>query len=295
METLKQPENKSRQEAARCLRSELFLTVSRLLAVSFLVALAISYANKIILTYEVIFVLIFLFAAFIVGPCIICKLIAKATETAHKLSLLKQGENVNADWGKITVSKNMLHSAVSMILVAVVVCVFSYPYYIKVSSYNSGLQHIEQGDYLGALDELENAGAPYELTYKDSEQLYKYCQARLAYEQYNYIGAEIWADDIEFTYAKELNDDLEEFKDLTAEAKCRHEGQRKAFLNDTVPPKASPKPESVYPYPKDGISDGSDPYNTKDYDDFDTFYDNWYNDFIDYDEAEQYYDEHYWN
>lgn len=167
-------------------------------------------------------------------------------------------------------------------------------------TYNVALQLIDNGSFEKAKTQLEKI---VEFDYKDTDDLIKLCEAHISYDD-GHIGAYMSISDLEFKYQSKKR--REKINAFIEKSRAEYE----AFFDKPVEeskPKSSDNSSSIQPsYGSGGSSgyksgsysyksrsnDDDDEYNVKDYKFAEDFYDDHYEDFFDFDDAEDYFNAH---
>ncbi len=176
-------------------------------------------------------------------------------------------------------------------------------------TYDKALDLISKGSYTEALEVFEDVP----LCYEDREALIKYCKAHEEYDEGNFDRAREMLQGLTFKYLSDpLSRDIQAFMDkIEVEYKERLETtipmtakiERYDFSSavdkytTTTEKRTYTVPWLYVPKDKDYDKDNkkettTDPFNAKDFYNPEDFYDYYYDDFMDYYEAEDYYYEH---
>ena len=159
--------------------------------------------------------------------------------------------------------------------------------------FDQAVEMVMNGNWKGAIETFESLS---QSNYKGARDFYLYCKGKQQYAEgdlkaaYKTVGQ---------TMLKDLTEEQREFiQDYFFE--LDHEYHRKYGYDLPTENKPSSNNSSsssgMGNHPHSSGSNSSsktDPYNAKDYANEDDFWEDYYNDFIDFDEAEQYWDEHH--
>lgn len=188
-------------------------------------------------------------------------------------------------------------SAFSFLLVAVIV--FNISSTIKIDKiYKSAEEYIIQERYKEAADLLKSIE---EEKYKDTVSLITLCKCYLDYEKGR--GADAYYDLKNAVFYWQNSEQLLKIREFENVLQDEHnqyikrmaENARKAYEEKKRIEEAEEKikSKSTSKYVPKYKEDKSDPYNAKDYRNEEDFYDDHYDDFFDYYDAEQYYRDHH--
>ena len=170
-----------------------------------------------------------------------------------------------------------------------------------VNKYNRALQLIDSDSYKDAKKELQKI---VEFDYKDTDDLIKLCEAHISYDN-GCCGVYFDIDDLDFEYqTKERKDKINAF---IKKSKLEYEAYFDKLVDDSKPKNpdnsASSQPSDSsgnsssyksksYSYKPRRKDSDYDEYNVKDYKFAEDFYDDHYEDFFDFDDAEDYFNSH---
>ncbi|MBQ0083538.1 MAG: hypothetical protein KBS52_02080 [Clostridiales bacterium] len=168
-------------------------------------------------------------------------------------------------------------------------------------AYNNALHLIDNDSYKAAKTELEKIA---EYDYKDTDDLIKLCEAHISYEGGS-SGAYMLIDDLKFEYqTKERLDKInafieksraeykEFFDKLVEESKAQHSDSSASSQPSYSSSSSSTYKSKSYSYKSRSNDDDYDEYNVKDYKFAEDFYDDHYEDFFDFEDAEDYFNAH---
>ena len=170
-----------------------------------------------------------------------------------------------------------------------------------VNTYNNALQLIDNDSYKTAKKELEKIA---EFDYKDTDDLIELCEAHISYDE-GCTGAYMKIDDLDFEYqTKERRDKInafieksraeykEYFDKLVADSKPKNPDNSTISQPSYSSGSSSTYKSKSYSYKSRSNDDDYDEYNVKDYKFAEDFYDDHYEDFFDFDDAEDYFNAH---
>lgn len=168
------------------------------------------------------------------------------------------------------------------------------------TDYRKSIEYIEAEQFDEATHILN--GTEY-FSYKDGGTLYYYALAQNAYrnkpKKYEYFTwIKSYLRNIPVDYDGAFKEDIAEFREMFQAEYDRDIASLKAEYDEyqaahaTPKPTATPKPSSGGTYSYGGHSSGGDEYNSDEYSHPDDFYYDHYDDFVDYDEARDYWDEY---
>ena len=173
-----------------------------------------------------------------------------------------------------------------------------------VNKYNDALRLIDNDSYKAAKTELEKIA---EFDYKDTDDLIKLCEAHISYDD-GCISAYRSIDDLEFKY--QSKERLEKIYYFIEKSKLEYNNFFDKLVEDSKPKNPDNSASSQPSYSSGGSStyksnsysyksrsndddnDDDDEYNVKDYKFAEDFYDDHYEDFFDFDDAEDYFNAH---
>ena len=170
-----------------------------------------------------------------------------------------------------------------------------------VNTYNNALQLIDNDSYKAAKTELEKI---VEFDYKDTDDLIELCEAHISYDD-GCCGVYWDIENLEFKYqTKERLDKInafiekskaeykEFFDKLVEESKAQHSDSSASSRPSYSSSSSSTYKSKSYSYKSRSNDDDYDEYNVKDYKFAEDFYDDHYEDFFDFDDAEDYFNAH---
>ena len=162
-------------------------------------------------------------------------------------------------------------------------------------AYTKAEKMITVGDYSNALDELQKILGEY----KDSDGLNALCRAHEYESEGDCKMACVCLYDVTFRYQnaeqmREINNFKSRMEQCFYEEVDRETEEERKAEKESVETKAenSGSGKSGYYYKSSKSNSDDDPYNASDYSHPDDFYYDHYDDFWDYEEAEEYYEEH---
>ena len=162
-------------------------------------------------------------------------------------------------------------------------------------AYTKAEKMITDGDYSNALDELQKILGEY----KDSDGLNALCRAHEYESEGDCKMAYVCLYDVTFSYQNaEQMGEINNFKSRMEQ--CFYEKVDREFEEERKAEKESAETKAEnsssgkrgYYYNSSKSNSDDDPYNASDYSHPDDFYYDHYDDFWDYEEAEEYYEEH---
>lgn len=171
-----------------------------------------------------------------------------------------------------------------------------------VCDYRDGIELIHQGEYIEATAKLGSTSCK---EYRDSRGLIVYCLARDCYNNGSVVVAREKLDELNQEYKitnfqmaneikkfeKKVDDEYNKYlKEKEEEEQTKAEPERKR-PSTTEPAETTTQKKYSYRRPSYQKEDKGD-YNPQDYYDPEDFYDDYYDDFADYEEAEDYYYDH---
>ena len=157
--------------------------------------------------------------------------------------------------------------------------------------YQEALDYIEEENYFEATCRLVSSN------YKHSENLYYYASALDEYKYNDIEMAKYYFEKVDTDYCERFSDDAKKFGEKLAKIPTPSHpytgvySYERTTTTTTTTTKANRYYGRSY-YNDDDDDDDDDPYNAKDYDNEEDFYEDNYDDFFDYYDAEEYYDEY---
>ncbi|MBR3263245.1 MAG: hypothetical protein IKF93_09055 [Lachnospiraceae bacterium] len=162
------------------------------------------------------------------------------------------------------------------------------------ATYNKAVEITMQGNWKDAIDTFESLNR---IDYKGARDFYLYCKGKKQYEEgdlkaaYKTVGQTMLKD----VTPEQREFILDYFFELDDEYHRRYGYDLPSSYKPSNSSNSSSSSGSGRPSSNSGhnTSTKTDPYNAKDYANEDDFWEDYYNEFIDFDEAEQYWDAHH--
>ena len=191
-----------------------------------------------------------------------------------------------------------------MLIVGVIICVTIVKKEKRRSLYEQCVGLVLEGNWQDTIDTLQELA---ESDYEASDTFYTFCTALKYFDEGNIEDAYDVTHHMYFTGATHE----QRLKMLEYCSAVREAYERKYGVQYSFPPSSSPGSSNNNSSPSNSSSGSSnssrdsntssgsnrpsatDPYNISDYDDVDDFYEDYYYDFEDFDEAEEYWDENH--
>ena len=178
-----------------------------------------------------------------------------------------------------------------------VVCFFGFRRVAKISQYDRCVELALEGNWQDTIDTFKSLA---KLDYKGSTDFYAFCQALQYYDQGNIDMAYSithYAYHSKVTYEQKLK--MLEFESVVRKEYEKIHGRQYTVVPSSSSGSSSNNSGNSGSSGSHSHSSGSnsstktDPYNAKDYANEDDFWEDYYNDFIDFDEAEQYWEDNH--